>query len=140
MLSAVQRWTGVPGGQESWTHYLVLGIARDEQDPTVIEEAALDRAAIVRAYQLTHGIECSRLLDQIARALVTLLDPSMRREYDAGCSDVSRDERSKPRPPTPSPRPIRGGEVGGEGAAPAPCDVMLVCRGSAPRQPNCRAR
>jgi hypothetical protein len=115
MRSPVQAWIG---GLEPRTHYMVLGISRDEQDRRVIEEAALGRAECVRAYQLTHGPECTRLLGQIAMALITLLDPVKRREYDRCLGGVARHAGSK-RPRTPLP---------GEAAASTPCDVHLVCR------------
>jgi hypothetical protein len=114
MLSPVQLWPDVPAGQNSPTHYLVLDISPDEQDPRVIEEAALDRAASVRAYQLTHGPQCTWLLGQIALALITLLDPAKRREYDRSLGEVARSSESSRRTPTPAVEPG--------------CDVQLVCR------------
>jgi hypothetical protein len=117
MLSLDAAWTDVPGGQEPSTHYLVLGISRDEYDPGVIEEAALVRAAFVRAYQLTHASECTRLLDQIARALITLLDPDKRREYDLGLDLCARHAESD-QPAATADRAL----------ADPSCDVELVCR------------
>jgi hypothetical protein len=117
MLSPVQACTGVPGGQGPPTHYVVLGISRDEQDPRIIEEAALGRAACVRAYQLTHGSECTQLLGQIALALITLLDPVKRREYDSGLGRVARHGESRRRTATPS-----------RAATGMLCDVHLMCR------------
>jgi hypothetical protein len=115
MLSPVQAWIGVP---EPRTHYMALGISRDEPDRRVIEEAALCRAECVRAYQLTHGPECTRLLGQIALALITLLDPVKRREYDRGLGGVARHAGSKR---------LRTAISRGA-AADTPCDVHLVCR------------
>src|SRR3954454_22464163 len=73
-----------PRGGRPRTHYRLLGISPSERDPDVLEEAALARAARARAYQLTRPLECTRLLNDIARALTTLLDPIRRAEYDAG--------------------------------------------------------
>src|SRR5580700_6971454 len=70
--------------QPSRTYYQVLDISPDEQDPQVIEEAALRCSAHVRAYQLTRESECTLRLNEIARAMITLLDPVRRREYDLG--------------------------------------------------------
>jgi len=53
----------------------VLGISPKEQDPKVIEEAACVGSAHVRTYQLTRESECTLLLNEIAQALITLLDP-----------------------------------------------------------------
>jgi len=104
---------GCRGGQQPWTLYQLLGIAADERDPRVIEEAAVRRSGQVRAYQLTREAECTRLLAAIARAVDILLDPARRAEYD----------RSLGKPPaaTPArpPAPVAA-------AAPRACDVRLV--------------
>src|SRR4051794_19842284 len=84
MRSPCPRGFAGPRGERSRTHYRLLGISPDERDPAVLEEAALARAARARAYQLTRPQECTRLLNDIARALATLLDPITRAEYDAG--------------------------------------------------------
>lgn len=76
----------IPGAQPSRTHYQVLGISPDERDPKMIEEAALRCSSQVRAYQLTCESECALRLNEIAQALITLLDPVCRREYDQGLS------------------------------------------------------
>jgi hypothetical protein len=57
----------------------VPGISPDVQDPRVIEEAALGRSGHVRAFQLTRESDCGRMLNEIAQALITLLDPAQRR-------------------------------------------------------------
>jgi hypothetical protein len=62
----------------------VLDISPGEQDPTVIEEAALRCSGHVRTYQLTRESECTLRLNEIAQVLITLLDPVRRREYDLG--------------------------------------------------------
>ena len=87
--------------QLSRTYYQVLGISPEEQDPRVIEEAALRCSAHVRSHQYdAQESECTQRLNEIARALITLLDPVSRREYDLG-------------PPSTLP-PARGG-VGAAG-------------------------
>jgi hypothetical protein len=117
----------------------VLDISPDERDPKVIEEAALCCSSHVRAYQLTRESECTQRLNEIARALITLLDPVRRREYDLGLGKPLNPPRSERRPP--------GGRDTlllrrGKSAPPAPgadtlvllisaggtCDVKLVYR------------
>jgi hypothetical protein len=121
--------------QPSRTYYQVLDISSKEQDPRVIEEAALRNSAFVRAYQLTRESECTLRLNEIARALNTLLDPDRRREYDQGLGPALSERRPPDERDTPVVRQ-------GKSAAPAPdkdarvlpigdegtCDVKLVYR------------
>jgi hypothetical protein len=66
------------------TFYEVLEVSPTEQDPRVIEEAAVRCAGNVRIYQLTREPECTLRLSEIAEAMITLLDPVRRRQYDLG--------------------------------------------------------
>jgi hypothetical protein len=127
------------GMQPSRTYYQVLDISPDEQDPKVIEEAAVRCSGRVRAYQLTREPECTLGLNEIAQALNTLLDPVRRREYDLGLGkplDTASPERRPPgrqdtsvllrdkrAPPTPPEGTLV--LVIGDGGA---CDVKLVYR------------
>lgn len=78
------KWLGIPKNQRPPTHYQLLGIAADEADPEVIEEAAIRQSTHVRSYQSgQYARECARILNEIALARVTLLDPVKRRAYDA---------------------------------------------------------
>jgi hypothetical protein len=86
----------ITGMQPSRTYYQVLDISPDEQDPNVIEEAALRCSSHVRVYQLARESECALLLNEIGQALITLLDPVRRLEYDQGLG--------KPRSPAPPER------------------------------------
>jgi hypothetical protein len=91
------------GRQPSRTYYQVLGVSPEEQDPRVIEEAALRCSAHVRAYQLTRESACTLRLNEIGQALITLLDPVYRREYDLSLGKC-------PRPALPVlPPPDEGG-------------------------------
>ena len=114
-------------GRRRLTHYQLLGIAPDERDPALIEEAAARRSSEVRAYQLTREAECTRLLNAIARALVTLLDPAQRAEYDRALG-----ESYGPAAPGGLPAPPRCGlalvPVLGGVEASRRCDVELVLR------------
>jgi hypothetical protein len=82
MLFLVRPCESTAGRQPSCTYYEVLHISPNEQDPKVIEEAALRCSGHVRTYQLTRESECTVRLNEIAHALSTLLDPVRRREYD----------------------------------------------------------
>lgn len=90
MFDPYHKWLGIPRGQRPPTHYQLLGVSSEEEDPEVIEEAAIRQAAHVRTYQSgPHATECTRLLNEIARARATLLNPARRREYDAGLRTAS---------------------------------------------------
>jgi WD40 repeat protein len=87
MLDPYHRWLGIPPGQRPPTFYQLLGIAPDEADPEVIAEAALRQTSHVRTYQTgPHAARCTALLNEIAQAKATLLNPARRRAYDAGLS------------------------------------------------------
>ncbi len=83
MFDPYHKWLGIPPEQQPPTLYQLLGISPREQDPEVIEEAAIRQTAHVRTYQNgPHAQECARLLGEIARARTTLLNPTKRQEYD----------------------------------------------------------
>jgi hypothetical protein len=126
------------GGQASRTYYQVLDISLYEQDPKVIEEAALRCSSNVRTYQLTHESECTLRLNEIAQVLITLLDPVRRRDYDLGIAKPLSPALSERRPPGRRDTPVL---PQGKSAASAPgedtlgllidgrtCDVKLVYR------------
>src|SRR5271166_4108070 len=82
MSLLVRPCASTAGRQPSRTYYQVLDVSPDEQDPKVIEEAALRCSGHVRTYQLTRESECTLRLNEIAEAMMTLLDPVHRRAYD----------------------------------------------------------
>src|SRR5262245_52683772 len=84
MFDAYHKWLGIKPGRRPATHYQLLGIAPDERDAEVIREAAIRQTAHVRTYQIgAHAQDCTRLLNEIALAQKTLLDPAKRQQYDA---------------------------------------------------------
>jgi hypothetical protein len=84
MLMFAGPCAAVTGRQPSRTYYQMLDISPDERNLKVIEEAALRCSSRVRTYQLTAELECTQGLNEIAHALMTLIDPVRRREYDLG--------------------------------------------------------
>jgi hypothetical protein len=125
--------------QTSRTYYQVLDVSPHEHDPKVIEEAALRCSGHVRNYQLTHEAECTLRLNEIAQALITLLDPVRRREYDLSPGKPLSRALSERRPAGRRDSPVL---LRGKNASPAPgedalvllitdggtCDVKLVYR------------
>ncbi len=96
-----RKWLGIPADQRPPTYYQILGIDPDEQDPEIIEEAALRQTAHVRTYQVgPHAEECKKLLGEIALARVTLLKPEKRRDYDAS---LRKDRKNGTTPPPAAP-------------------------------------
>jgi hypothetical protein len=94
MFDPYRKWLGIPPGQRPPTHYQLLGIAAEETDLEVIEEAALGRTAHLRTYQTgPHAQECAKLLNEIAQAKLVLRDPPKRREYDAGLAKARDDAK-----------------------------------------------
>jgi hypothetical protein len=84
MFDPYHKWLGIPRDQRPPTYYQLLGISADEEDPEVIEEAAIRQTAHLRTYQNgPQAHECVRLLNEIAQARTTLLSPARRQAYDA---------------------------------------------------------
>jgi hypothetical protein len=117
MSLLVRPFASTADGQSSRTYYKVLDISPDEQDPKVIEEAALRCHGHVRAYQLTREAECTVRLNEIAQALITLGDPVRRREYDLSLAKPCRPALSERRPPGEQDTPVL---LQGKNAPPAP--------------------
>src|SRR5436309_11887280 len=85
MFDPYHKWLGIPKECRPPTHYQLLGITQSEQDPEVIEEAAIRQTTHVRIYQIgPHAAQATRILNEISQARVTLLDPAKRKDYDAG--------------------------------------------------------
>jgi hypothetical protein len=84
MFDPYHKWLGIPKNQRPPTLYQLLGIAPGEADPEVIDEAAIRQTAHVRTYQIgAHSEDCTKILNEIAQARATLLNPAKRKQYDA---------------------------------------------------------
>ena len=83
MFDPYHKWLGISKKYRPPTHYQLLSISPEETDPEVIEEAAVRQTAHVRTYQIgPHATECNRLLNEISKAKMTLLNPAKRKAYD----------------------------------------------------------
>jgi hypothetical protein len=77
------RWLGIPPKDQPPNQYRLLGIDRFESDQDVIRDAAEQRMAHVRTYQLGQYSELSqKILNELAAARACLLDPQKRAAYD----------------------------------------------------------
>jgi hypothetical protein len=78
------RWLGIPARDQPPNLYRLLGLERFEADPEVIRDAAEQRIAHVRTYQLgAHADLSQKILNELAAAKATLLDPERKAAYDA---------------------------------------------------------
>src|SRR5438034_7580510 len=83
MFDPYHKWLGIPKDQRPPTYYQLLGIAPNETDAEVIDEAAVRQTTHIRAYQIgPHAAECTRILNEIAQAKLTLVHPVKRKAYD----------------------------------------------------------
>jgi hypothetical protein len=83
MFDPYHKWLGIPKEQQPPTHYQLLGISPTEKDVEVIEEAVIRQTTHLRTYQSgPNAQECAKLLNEVAQARITLLDPAKRRQYD----------------------------------------------------------
>jgi formylglycine-generating enzyme required for sulfatase activity len=78
------RWLGIPPKQQPANFYRLLGIELFESDVEVIRDAAEQRMAHVRTYQLGKHSELSqKILNELAGAKARLQDPAEKAAYDA---------------------------------------------------------
>lgn len=104
MFDPYRKWLQIPEGQRPPTHYQLLGISRDENDPQVIEEAGLMRTGHIRNFQNSkYSADCLRILNEIAEAQAVLLDPARRKAYDARLPATSTIPLAPVIPPKPEP-------------------------------------
>ena len=84
------RWLGIPAKDHPPNHYRLLGIDLFEDDSEVIRDAADQRMAHVRTYQLGQRSELSqKILNQLAAARASLLDQTTKAEYDRRLRQVA---------------------------------------------------
>ena len=77
-------WLGIPPKDQPPSHYRLLGLELFESDVEVIRDAAEQRMAHVRTYQLAQHSELSqKILNELAAAKLCLLDPERKASYDA---------------------------------------------------------
>lgn len=78
------KWLAIPPAEQPPNHYRLLGLVLFESDADVISAAADRQMAHIRTFQNgPHRQHSQRLLNEIALARVTLLNPNQKAEYDA---------------------------------------------------------
>jgi hypothetical protein len=77
------EWLGIPPAEQPPTHYRLLGITAFEEKASVIQNATDRLMAHLRTFQTgKHSAESQRLLNEVAKARVCLLNPEKKRAYD----------------------------------------------------------
>ena len=78
------QWLGVRDPRRPPDHYRLLGVARFEDDPEVVQNAADRQMAHVRTFQTgRHSAESQQLLNELAAAKLCLLNAQKKAAYDA---------------------------------------------------------
>ncbi len=78
-----RKWLGVTSKKRPPTHYELLGIMLDEDDSDVIRAATTQRRSFVESKRGEgHDSLVAEILYRIGEAEVTLLNPTLRRDYD----------------------------------------------------------
>jgi hypothetical protein len=84
MFDPYRTWLGILPAYQPPSHYRLLGVSLGENDPKVIDAAARRRIAHLRQFQ--EGVNAhaaTKLMNEVARARLVLLDPKKRKAYDA---------------------------------------------------------
>jgi len=77
-------WLGIPPKDQPPHYYRLLAIDPFESNPEVIRDAATQRMAHVRTYQLgPHGALSQKILNELAAAKACLTDSASKARYDA---------------------------------------------------------
>jgi hypothetical protein len=99
-------WLGIPPDEQPPNHYRLLGIQVGESNDRVIADAADRQTAHLRTKQHSeHVADSQRLLNEVSRARVCLLNPESRVKYE---QSIARPVTNfTPPPVAPSRRPKR---------------------------------
>jgi hypothetical protein len=78
-----RKWLGIPPADQPPNHYRLLGIGLFEDDADTISIAADRQMAHVRTFQTgPHSALSQKLLNELAAARISLLDPKKKAAYD----------------------------------------------------------
>jgi len=82
-LDVYRDWLGIKSAERPPDYYTLLGLKRFEDDRGRIQRHYRERVRLVRRYAAgKYAIESQDLLDELARAMLTLTDPARKAEYD----------------------------------------------------------
>ena len=98
------KWLGIPPEDQPPTHYQLLALRAFEDDPDVIANAADQRMAHLRTFQAgKHGPLSQKILNEIAAARVTLLNPQKKVAYDSALAEQVAARQAALVPPITAP-------------------------------------
>jgi len=79
------KWLAIPPAEQPPSHYRLLGLQAFEDDAEVIASAADRQMAHVKSFATgPYSAQSQKLLDELARARITLLNAAAKKVYDAG--------------------------------------------------------
>ena len=82
-FDAYHKWLAIPPSDQPPNHYRLLSVPLFESDLEVIEAAAERQTAFLRTLQISPQSELAeRILNEVARARVTLLNADQKVAYD----------------------------------------------------------
>jgi hypothetical protein len=82
-LDVYREWLKIAAPERPLDHYALLGLVKFEDDRAVIQKNYRDRSSQARKYATgKFSKESQDLLDELARAMLTLTDPARKSEYD----------------------------------------------------------
>ncbi len=91
------KWLGIAPSDQPPNHYQLLGVPILEDDPEVIEAAADRQMAYVQQCATGNRISDSqRILNELSKARVTLLNPKLKAEYDRGLKSAREESEGFP--------------------------------------------
>ena len=115
------KWFGIPPQHQPPNHYRLLGLEKFESDREVIQAAAEQRMAHLQNYKIGPQSELSqRLLNEVARAKVCLLNPSSKFAYDEELRGGTDDAQTSSAQVNPLRRNVEPAQVVVNSAEPAP--------------------
>lgn len=104
------KWLGIRPEHQPPDHYRLLGLDTFESDTDVIQSAAERQMAHIQSYKIGPQSDLSqRILNEIAKAKVCLLNPAKKSDYDRGLHQRSAPPAIQPTvaaPPISEPDPV----------------------------------
>lgn len=123
-----RKWLGIAGKNRPPTHYELLAVSLDEDDPDVIRAAADQRRGYVESKRGTgRDALVTEIVYRINEAETTLLDGGLRRDYDRRMRLFEKRAKSRQVDPVPGPRGrVRSGKTVGEDSGIVPTFAWIV--------------